>query len=57
MLTTLRKAHAIYREGTRLDWIVWGANTTGAIIVSVAYFIAHSADNTAAVVQIASSGF
>ena len=57
MLTTLRKAHAIYREETRLDWIVWGANTTGAIIVSVAYFIAHSADSTAAVVQIASSGF
>ncbi|WP_372990142.1 hypothetical protein [Sulfitobacter sp.] len=57
MLETLRKIRAIYREETSLDWIVWGANMTGAVIVVLAFLAAQNPESTSLAIQLASSDF
>ena len=57
MLETLRKIRAIYREETSLDWIVWGANMTGAVIVVLAFLAAQDPESTSLAIQLASSDF
>ncbi len=56
MLAQLRSVLKIYREGTRLDWQVWGANLLGLIVVTLAYFHAQNAGVGTFAQQIASSG-
>lgn len=56
MLAQLRSVLKIYREGTRLDWRVWGANLLGLIVVTLAYFHAQNAGVGTFAQQIASSG-